>query len=140
MTASREKSVPKPDPIPAIVDELGDLDKELSPFAAKIARVEALRKALRAEYLFQAADKNFLAEGARYVVAVGERGMERSVDIPALVKAIGAKVFAGIASISLKALEANVAPNVALDVVTSARTGFRTLKVMEKAQTEKAKK
>ena len=105
MTASREKSVPKPDPIPAIVDELGDLDKELSPFAAKIAR-----------------------------------GTERSVDIPALVKAIGAKVFAGIASISLKALEANVAPNVALDVVTSARTGFRTLKVMEKAQTEKAKK
>jgi hypothetical protein len=134
MTASRAKSVPKPDPIALIVDELGDLDKELSPFAAKIARVEALRKALRAEYLFQPADQNFLAEGARYVVAVGERGMERSVDIPALVKAIGAKVFCGIASITLKALDANVAPSTAMDCVTSARTGFRTLKVMEKAK------
>lgn len=123
----------KSDPIPAIVDELGALELELAPLKPKIARLELLKKALRANYADSPAAESFLAEGDRFAVAVGERGMESAVNNIKLFQSIGVKPFVSLAHFTLKALEGQIEPSVMLAVVTKEQTGTRTLKVVEKA-------
>ena len=129
---------PKPaqDPaLTAIVDEIGDLHATLDPLKLKIARLDLLRKALRKHYDDKPADSYFTAAGERFEIVVGPRENERKVHVSALIKAIGAKVFQRIASVTLTKLEQE-APHAiaAAGVVTIAPTGSRSLKVTEKGK------
>lgn len=115
----------------ALADELGSLEKEMAQHAPKLARIEALRKALRVGCLAKAKDQ-WTVEGKRFVAILGPCAIQRVIDIPALVKAIGAGIFAKFATCTLKDLEANVAAPVVVAVVSADNTGSRPLKTFEK--------
>lgn len=131
------KSVKSPTPEPnsssngKLVDELGALEKEMAPHAQKLARIELLRKTLRAACPVSP-DKPWTIEGARFMAIVGAKAPERSINYVALVKQIGAGVFAKFATCTLKDLELKVAPAIVAAVITSANTGSRSLKTFEK--------
>ena len=113
-------------------DELGALEKELLPLKPKFARIEMLRKAIRAHFDASPAAEAFEASGAKFLVLVGPRATERTINPAKLIKAIGAKVYATFATVTLKALEENVSCDIIAGVVTSAPTGSRTLKTFER--------
>ena len=132
------KTAAKPAEKPAsefapLVDELGALEKEMAPHAQKLARIEQLRKALRAACTLPA-DQEWNVEGERFNAVLGMRGNEQVISFAGLVKAIGAKAFAIFVKCTLKDLEANCAPAVVASVVSSARTGSRSLKTFEKGR------
>jgi hypothetical protein len=114
-----------------LADELGALEKEMAPHAQKIARIDALRKALRAGCTTPSTVQWTVA-GERFVAVLGACAMQRSIDVPRLVKHIGAKTFAAFATCTLTALEMNVPPNVVAVVVSADNTGTRPLKTFEK--------
>lgn len=114
------------------VDELGDIDKQLAPLRALISRETALRAAIRSRFEDAPANETCEAAGTRYVVELGWRGVERSIDYPKLIKAIGLKAFSLIAKVTLKVLDDKVPCAIAFDVVTSANTGFRSFKITER--------
>lgn len=119
------------DPFAALADELGALEKEMAPFAPQIARIAALRKALRAGCPV-AAHQEWSVQGKRFQAVLGACAMERKVNYAALIKRIGAGVFAKFATCTLKDLEAKVAPAIVAQVVTSAATGSRPLETFER--------
>lgn len=118
--------------ITAQADELGALEKELAPVQLKLARVEALRKAIRAHFDASPPALSFEARGEHFVVMVGPRAVQRSINVAKLIKAIGLKLYAAIATVTLKNLEDNVACGVVAEVVSSAHTGARSLKTFER--------
>jgi hypothetical protein len=119
--------------IAAQVDELGALERELAPVQLKISRVEALRKAIRAHFDASPADQPFEATGERFLVAVGPRATQRSINFVKLIKLLGAARFAKFATCTLAAL-AEHAPGMEASVVTSAPTGARPLKTFERGK------
>lgn len=130
---ARPKPAQNPE-ITKIVDEIGELEKELSPYQPKLSLLELRRKTLRDHYRDKQADQFFTAIGNRFEILLGPKGNEKHINIPKLLKAVGAKVFARIASVTLKALEAECSGDVVSQVVTIAPTGSRTLKIFEKAK------
>jgi hypothetical protein len=118
------------DPLPALADELGALEKELAPLAGKITRAEALRKEIR----IQTPDNRREIAGEKFLVTLGERGNQTVVDYPALAKKIGFEKYASIATATLKALALHVAPGILARFVRTEQTGPRSLKVFEKGQ------
>lgn len=137
MPAKPKTTSPAADPklaqLAANVDEMGALEKELAPFAPKIARVEALRKAVRAHFVDASAAQPFEAKGAKFVVQVGPKANERSIDYAKLWKLAGVAVMRKIATVTLKALEAAVSAEIVAQVVGAPEpTGSRSLKVFER--------
>lgn len=120
--------------IAAQVDELGALEKRLAPFKADLARIEELRKAVRAHFDASPALAQFQPSGDKFFATVGPRGNERTINPAKLIKAIGLKVYATLASVTLKALEAGVSAEIAAGVVSTAATGARSLKTFERIQ------
>lgn len=116
--------------IAGMADELGSIDKELSPFAGKIARRELLRKSIREHFDKSPAAESQTADGQRFVVLLGPKASVASIDVPLLAKTIGIKAALAILGCTLKALEAF--PGVAAAVVSRALTGARSLKTFEK--------
>ena len=135
MPKSRLTKEPKTDPVAAIVDELGALETELAPFAAKIARIETLRKALRACYADAPADQEFTAEGAEFAYLVGEKALERHItSMAAVYKAVGRAQFLARCGFALKHIDELGLGH----LVEKARTGSRSLKLTEKAKAKAA--
>lgn len=118
----------------ADIDELGALEKEFAPLRAKLGRIEFLRTSIRARFDSKAASERFMPEGERFTLAIGERGNVSVVSIGKLIKAITAAKFAKFATTTLKALEANVTPDVYASVVTVEQLGPRSLKTYEKGK------
>lgn len=116
--------------IAAQVDELGDIDQKLAPFRSLIAREIALRSALRSAYATKEASQTFEARGSRFVALIGAKGNERSINYPKLWRLGGVALMKRIATVTLKALEEH-APAIALDVVSFAATGPRSLRLMQ---------
>ena len=132
-TAQKPSAAPSPDQLLARqVDELGDIDKTLAPLRAMMSRETLLKAAIRSAFDSAAANETFTAAGNRYVAELGWRGLEKSIDYPKLIKAIGLKMFSNIAKVTLKVLEEKVGCGIVADVVTSANTGFRSLKITER--------
>ncbi len=121
---------PKVSLIANIADELGAINKELAPYRSKLAREEALRKALRVHFDASPAAEQQSAVGERYVVLLGPKASVATIDVPLLAKTIGVKAALAILGCTLKALEAF--PTVVSTVVTYALTGARSVKVFEK--------
>ena len=120
--------------IGAEVDELGALEKRLLPFRADLARIEILRKAVRARLDESPDGIAFQLFGDKFFAAVGPRALERTIAYPKLIKAIGLKAFAGIATVTLKALDEYCACGIVAAVVSSANTGARSVKTFERMQ------
>ncbi len=123
---------PAPNPLAPMIDELGALERELAPYEAKASRAELLRKTIRAHYEAEPAAQEFQPAGARFIALVGAKAEKRSIDFRALAKAIGLKAYAAFATCTLAALEANAPCQIAAQVVSSERTGYRPLKIVER--------
>lgn len=123
-----------PDPLAPLADELGEIDKILSPHRTRIARETALKSQLRerADTPPRPADAEIRIAGTRFDVILGARAMVKTIHIGKLVKAIGAKAFHAFARATLADVEAH-APDLPLGVITSDNSGFRSLKIFEKA-------
>ncbi len=109
-----------------MIDELGDLEREVQPYRIKIARAEALRAAVRASFR-GCSEPNVAAEGKRWRVLLGPAGNQSTVDVPALVKLIGPALFAKLATVTVKALQTHCPPDVLGAVVSTEPNGPRSL-------------
>lgn len=118
-----------------MADELGAIQKEydlaLAPLEMKLPRLKALKEALQ-EACPANPDKDWIVEGARFGVRLGPCANQRSVNIAALVKKIGAAAFAKFASCTIAALDCSVDVQIAKSVITSAQNGPRKLSTFEK--------
>ena len=118
----------------ADVDALGDIERQLAPHRLAIAREEALRKAIRGYFDDAPVLASFDARGERFTAVVGARAEERAICYPKLIKSIGIAAFKKIATVTLKALEAEVSPGVIEACVSREYSGWRSLKVFECAK------
>jgi hypothetical protein len=110
-----------------LADELGDLELELAPLKAKFARLDAIKLAIRGAYKTASAGDAYQVDGKRWTVLVGVCGNQTVVDVLALFKLVGAKVFLSIAGVSLKAIQENCAAEVLGAVVSTRLSGSRQL-------------
>jgi hypothetical protein len=72
----------KPTPLAQMVDEAADLENELAPYVPKAARLETLRKAIRAHYESAAAEQEHIAQGVKYVALLGAKESKASSGAP----------------------------------------------------------
>ena len=129
----KKTTPPTPDPFAPISDELGALVKEMAPHAQKLARIEVLKKALRAGCPV-APCLSWTVTGEKFITELGPCANMRCVNLTALVKMIGAKAYSLFATTTLDALEKNVAPATVAAVVAITATGSRSLKTFEKPE------
>jgi len=118
--------------ISAEIDELGAIRKILDPLKPKIDRAKVLSDAIRAHFDASPPLEPFTASGDRFACLIGPRANERTIDPARLIKAIGLKVYATLATITLKALEAGTSPAIVAGCVSSAATGARKLTTFER--------
>jgi hypothetical protein len=128
------KTAPPPDPLAAIVDELGDLDEKLKPWTPAIARQKFLRETLRESCADLSPEKETTIDGSRWRAWIGSRGIVRAVNVKKLLKLLTVRSFAAVVDCSISALEKHeVDPVIVAQVVEAAPTGYRPLKVYAKA-------
>jgi hypothetical protein len=113
-----------------MVDELGDLEEEVGPWKAKLARVETLRASIRAVFARSDPGRMYQAAGERWLCLVGKNGNASIVDKAELLKLLGPAKFAEVASISIKALEENCPKEVLGAVVSLEQRGPRVITVV----------
>lgn len=116
--------------IAQLVDELGALETELAPLKPKFDRIEGLRRALRAWFDIKPADQSCTAPGEKFIAELGPRAVERTAHPGRLIAVIGVRKYASLAVPTLRALEANLSPEVLAGAITSARTGPRPIKLL----------
>ena len=114
----------------AMVDELGELERETQPWRPKLARVEALRSAVRAVYAKSDPGATYKASGRRWICMVGPNGNQSTVDRAALIDIIGAKKYAELSTVSVKALSGAIGADVLGVVVTMQPAGPRSLAIV----------
>lgn len=131
MTARQAVNELREKELAAQVDELGALEAEIAPFKQKIVRVDALRKAIRARFDASPPLSSCEAPGKAYTAILGPCATQRWINPALLIKAIGAKAYSAIATVTLAALERNVSAEIAAGVITSKATGGRTLITVE---------
>lgn len=118
----------KPASIEDEIDEAGAIEKEIAPFEKKIKRLETLRKNIRALAPANASQ----VEGKKFVAELGEPASKTTVNYREIVKRIGAVRFAKFATATLKALQKHVSAGHLAQCVTTAQTGPRSLRIVEK--------
>lgn len=127
---------PKPSPeevqLAANIDELGTLEREIAPLKFKIDRIDVLRKAVRTHYTDKGAADSFTACGERFTVLIGPKSREAAVNMLALMKAIGAKLFYSVVTVAKKDLEKHLTAPAIAALTSYELTGHRTLKVFPK--------
>lgn len=114
----------------ALVDELGQIDKDLAPFAGKIARQKKLRSDLREKTPATQSE----VHGELFVAVLGPPGKETVVDYPGIAKKIGHEAYAAFATATLKALYAHVKPGILTLFTRTELTGPRSIDIQEKGQ------
>jgi hypothetical protein len=133
MATPKPKKAPPASPLALLVDEMGDLERELAPFKLKTARLEALRRSLRDSFRKENPSGTFEVHGARFLALVGPCGAQRLVNVAALFKLVGPKRFLAMAAVSLRALSEHATPEIELAVIETSDTGPRGLSVLAKA-------
>jgi hypothetical protein len=107
----------KKDPLPELVDELGDLEAELGPLRGKIQRLAIVRAAVRDAFTGRPPLESFSASGERYTAHLGACGSESTIDLARLADAIGYDALLQICNVSLRTLEAACEPAIFAAVV-----------------------
>jgi hypothetical protein len=114
-----------------LVDEFGKLEAELMPHRAKIRRLEELSKVIRGWHADHDPEQGYKDSGNDFEVIVSAATMQTHfAPMKAIFKALGKAKFLAAASITLKALEANLDAAGVLALTTKKRTGPRTLLVV----------
>lgn len=116
-----------------MVDELGDLEKEIEAYKPKFARVEILRAAIRAAFGKSDPGKRYQVEGETWVVLLGKAGNSSVVDKAELLRLVGPARFAAASFLTLKSLEEHFPKDILGAVVSLEAVGPRVLTVVAKA-------
>jgi hypothetical protein len=120
--------------VPELADEFGELSRRLELAKSDEARLKLV--AIRLKPLFEDTpdDEPTTLDGCQYQLRVTPRENETKItDITAVRKAMSAAEFLEIATVTLKALKAAVSESKFLSLVTTARTGNRTIKAVRKS-------
>lgn len=89
----------------AIVDEYGDLLVQLMPHKAAFARLEAVKKTIRAWFADSDAAETFVAHGDHYEATLGPKGNQTVIeDMQAVYEAMGHDVFIAACSMTIESL------------------------------------
>jgi hypothetical protein len=126
----------KIDPLGALADELGAIEKYLAPKMAPlkpaIARAEKLRKLLRDAHEVKPAWTAYFIKGEKFTVELGPRGSQDRVNVVKLAKLITPQALWGLVSCTLKNLwESDVNPAVIAQVIDTSATGTRPITITE---------
>lgn len=111
------------------IDEIGRLADKIEPIKPAIKRYEELRKEIAAWFDGEPPDKVFTESGRTHEVEISEKGEERTVNLLKLSKKLGPKRFLQCVAVPMKLLDQHVSPEDQKDLVTTARTGSRRVKV-----------
>lgn len=113
-----------------LVDEFGELDRQIQILTPKIKRHEALKLQIRGWYQDLPADVPAIATGSIYEVQVSARGQERSFTLKAKIKIfakLGKARAMELFSITLKAVEDAFGKDELELLASKANTGSRKL-------------
>jgi hypothetical protein len=116
-----------PEELASWIDELGQLESEISVFRPKLTRIATLRELIRERFDDRPKEKSFETRGARFGARLGPRAYQRALDAEALAKAIGLRAYAAIARPTLQDVTETVAPHIAAKCITQDYTGARPL-------------
>lgn len=117
-----------------VIDELGRLADKLEPVKPLLKRYEELRKQIAGWFDAEPAEQAFVEAGKAYEVEISERAEERTVNIAKLAKKLGPRKFLGVVKVPMSVLDQHVSPEDQKDMVTTARTGGRRVKVRPKGK------
>ena len=114
----------------AVIDEYGELDRQVSQFEPTRKRHKELQDAIRSWHDSEPADAACSVSGRLYDVIVGMCGEERFLEPKAkaeIFKRLGRARAFQVFSITLKAVEAELGGVVLATLASKARTGSRKL-------------
>ena len=111
----------------ALIDEYGNVDRLRKEFAPYEKRYQALRAEIASWYEASPPDATYIEKGLRYTIEIGARATESTINVKGAHKALGLVKFLKACSITLKALRAALAPEEADKLVSTARTGSRSI-------------
>ena len=126
-----------------LIDEFGELDRQVKQFAPTAKRHEAIAKEIRSWYVNHPAEQGALAEGTLYEVQVSARGEERQFSLKAklqILKELGRAKAMALFTITLKAAEEALGAARVAQLVQLERTASRKLVVVARqaAQVQQA--
>jgi hypothetical protein len=117
----------------ALIDEYGELDRQLSEFRPVVSRHKTLKETIAAWFDESAPAETHTAEGKLYVVQVSPRSLERRItNMKRLQKLLGLERFLTWCTFPLAAVDRLTEDQSSF--LESTRTGSRTVKpVLKKA-------
>ena len=125
--------IPEPLDYPALADEWGELRRRLDLMKPDIARLKVVESLLEPLFSGTKPDAPVTVEGYQYRLDVPPREYRTEInDIAQVRRAMTAPEFLAIARVTLKDLKAAVPEAKYLTLVTTARTGNRTIKAVRK--------
>lgn len=130
---ANNKSKEQQDATAALVDEYGQLEKELAPLKPKLNRLERLAKSFR--QLAEEADAAIpvVFAGRDYEITLSARGPRTMVaPMAAVYKKLGKDLFLQVAGVTISALEAHVHPEIVASLTHEEQTGPRKIDVRAK--------
>ena len=123
-----------PQTLEELIDEYGELDRQVSQFRPVADRYETCKKLLKGQLDGQApAHESFVRTGFGYELQVSARASERKIGSMASVykafrKLGGLKAFLEVCSIAIGVLEEKLGKSGAAGLLVEERTGSRRLK------------
>lgn len=113
----------------AIVDEFGELERQIALWKPRIDRAAELRKIIENWYANDVAEESFTIAGKLYMVVLSPRAKKRSiVGMTKLYKLLGAKIFLEWCTFPLQAIDGlHIDPT---GIVNEERSGNRTVKAV----------
>jgi hypothetical protein len=123
----KEQKAVKPDTTTLLVDEYADCVARVAAVAKYSKRAEEIKRALRDEAEDKAAPDEVVSfEGTTGVLEFSEKPVERQIlDLAAVKKAMGPKVFMEVAKVTLGDVDKYLTPEEVAALVASDRTGTR---------------
>lgn len=118
-----------------VIDEYGELDRQVREFAPIAAKHESLKKIIKAWCEEMPADEGAMLEGRQYKILVGARERERKFkSLSKVFKACGTlKRFLSVCTVAIGALEELIGKSQVESLVETTSTGTRRLRPIAKA-------
>lgn len=120
------------DPKIALIDEYGELDRQIQQFKPVLDRHEKIKQIIKSWYVDRAPEATDVIHGRVYEIQIGAREKERTWESMAkVVKAIGGpKVLMGICAVAIKSVEDLIGKTKTEDLLIERQTGSRRIKAI----------
>lgn len=117
----------------AVIDRYGELKRRAAEFKPTSDEAAKLGKEIASWYDDEPADEAFVAAGNSYTVQIGQKAIERRItDMPRVLTIVGKSRFMQLCGFPLAAVDQHIAATQIPDVLSSERSGDRTVKAVAK--------